>query len=600
MRIASITLKNFGPWEELAVELTEPVTIIAGANEVGKSHIADAVEFVLTGGARGLPAKKASYQLTRHGTNGGEVTLVIDKGVTIRRTTDGKSAHTLTHIQELTGLPTELVPCLANVTHLLHLPPKERLALFQLMGGGQSVETQVSDLIAKHMKHVGAEGVEAIMEVAPTARKHALKLAVEARRAAKNELAALPQASGVTDPNIVNDKTGEVVDATTVDVEQCERALKRLDNEAAELRRAIGGAKLLDAPAQLQKQVEKLKTQVVKPGMTGVNWNKLAPKLKHAEKAKDDAAREVAEAEGAAKRTQALIDQLQSWDGACPVLAGMDCPKTKDDVLEYQGGAIETSKADAKLIAALKKKHHDAMEACQKIRDEQAAVQKGLETSKEVEAQIKELEAALLEHENAAKAEKELPALEARIERGRDKLSRLRVWRSAIEAVAAARDAEALINVRLSRADTLATILADDGPVAMLMATPADLGPLQAAMPLLGGREVKLMGDGNIRLGNTPLGRCSESERYRIGLALSHLVAQQTGARWLIVDGPESLEDERRGLLSGWLLKHAAEYDTIIVLMAGTAQKAEAMRQNIAGRAGVAFYELTADRQLVA
>ena len=79
MRIASITITNFGPHRHLSLPLA-PLTVITGGNGTGKSSIAEALRLALTGDwlLRGLTRKQDRAALLSDGAEAGSITVEGD------------------------------------------------------------------------------------------------------------------------------------------------------------------------------------------------------------------------------------------------------------------------------------------------------------------------------------------------------------------------------------------------------------------------------------------------------------------------------------------------------------------------------------------
>ncbi len=85
MKIQTIDIKNFLALEQVTLNLQAPINIIAGANEAGKSSIRDAIQWCLTGQARGLKTHQDQAYLIRQGAKAAEVTVTLADGQAIVR-----------------------------------------------------------------------------------------------------------------------------------------------------------------------------------------------------------------------------------------------------------------------------------------------------------------------------------------------------------------------------------------------------------------------------------------------------------------------------------------------------------------------------------
>ena len=85
MKIQTIDIKNFLALEQATLNLQAPINIIVGANEAGKSSIRDAIQWCLTGQARGLKTHQDQAYLIRQGAKAAEVIITLADGQAIAR-----------------------------------------------------------------------------------------------------------------------------------------------------------------------------------------------------------------------------------------------------------------------------------------------------------------------------------------------------------------------------------------------------------------------------------------------------------------------------------------------------------------------------------
>lgn len=90
MKIAGLSIENFGPHEKTTLELA-PVNVLLGRNEEGKSMVLDALLALKTGTCRGIDVKD-NKELIRDGTDGWKIAAVIDGQQVGRTRTSQKGA----------------------------------------------------------------------------------------------------------------------------------------------------------------------------------------------------------------------------------------------------------------------------------------------------------------------------------------------------------------------------------------------------------------------------------------------------------------------------------------------------------------------------
>ena len=80
MKLRSLKTANFLSLDSFAMNFAKPVVLVCGHNEVGKTSIANAVSFALTGLPRraDINKKKDLAHLVTHGKQGGKVLLGVE------------------------------------------------------------------------------------------------------------------------------------------------------------------------------------------------------------------------------------------------------------------------------------------------------------------------------------------------------------------------------------------------------------------------------------------------------------------------------------------------------------------------------------------
>jgi hypothetical protein len=118
--------------------------------------------------------------------------------------------------------------------------------------------------------------------------------------------------------------------------------------------------------------------------------------------------------------------------------------------------------------------------------------------------------------------------------------------------------------------DALQKALAPDGIPSQMIAEALDgINELleEAATYFFPGRYLHLTGDLGIVLQNSPYITLSKSAKYRVGVAFQYALAKLTGARILLIDEADILDDDHRGDLIKFFLAKVADFDQIMVFM---------------------------------
>ncbi|MBU4355274.1 MAG: ATP-binding protein, partial [Proteobacteria bacterium] len=101
MKIIDITIRQFLGLESLELHLQAPINVIIGENEAGKSSIRDAIQWCLTGQARGLKTQQEQAALIRDRGKAAEVSLTFADGRTGTRRKTPKSPSTFSGPENL-------------------------------------------------------------------------------------------------------------------------------------------------------------------------------------------------------------------------------------------------------------------------------------------------------------------------------------------------------------------------------------------------------------------------------------------------------------------------------------------------------------------
>jgi hypothetical protein len=101
VKIIDITIRQFLGLESLNLHIQAPINVIIGENEAGKSSVRDAIQWCLTGQARGLKTQQEQAALIRDGGKAAEVSLTFADGRTGTRRKTPKSPSTFSGPEDL-------------------------------------------------------------------------------------------------------------------------------------------------------------------------------------------------------------------------------------------------------------------------------------------------------------------------------------------------------------------------------------------------------------------------------------------------------------------------------------------------------------------
>lgn len=101
MKIIDISIRQFLGLESLDLHLQAPINVIIGENEAGKSSVRDAIQWCLSGQARGLKTQQEQAALIRDGGKAAEVSLTFADGRTGTRRKTPKSTSTFSGPEDL-------------------------------------------------------------------------------------------------------------------------------------------------------------------------------------------------------------------------------------------------------------------------------------------------------------------------------------------------------------------------------------------------------------------------------------------------------------------------------------------------------------------
>jgi predicted nuclease with TOPRIM domain len=562
MKIQTIDIKNFLALEQATLNLQAPINIIAGANEAGKSSIRDAIQWCLTGQARGLKTHQDQAYLIRQGARAAEVTIALADGQAIARKKTPKTPAGVTG-----PVPDDQVMAsiLCDPLNFLSLPDdKRREILFRLIPGlnptgeeiFQKLKTMIPDFdtgsaIPHEVATLAAfKGFKATETEAITRRRIAKRVRDEAKVEEPEDRATI----GGTEYILPDIKEEEVKDGIATLRAARDKLLQKRGKVEAQT------DKLPEMESELAAMEENLSTPPT-PGeietlVKYLNINRpILEKLMAANEAVESG----------------TADQL--WPEACPAFpgSGLACPrfgavaipgappsdtakveKLKADLNEQQE-EVERLGAELKVAQVREKAFNEFQESYQKLSDK---ITKLKEQQEQATA--------------TAQLDQKIAVLDARMKTGYELLDAVRdFWRKkeAAEAVTA-KVAQAEKEITLY--DALAKALAADGIPSQLIAEALEpfnkklylassyLFPEYEDCPLVLTQDLEVYR-------SSPYACLSKSARYRAGICFQYVLATLAGARLLMIDEADILDPLNRAQLIDFLLAVRQDFDTILV-----------------------------------
>jgi DNA repair exonuclease SbcCD ATPase subunit len=576
MKLERISIKGFLGIEALDLDLKAPVNLFVGQNEAGKSSLRDAVQWAITGQARGLKTHQEQAALIKNGAKAAEVALTLADGQTIARRKTPKSPPVATGDAGDMIRVSPLVFC--DAFTFLALPENDRREmLFGLIPGLQPGAGAVAERLAGRLGEVLAappDNRQAVNRLASLAAAQgfaaAEKEAVALRREAKRLREGLSLAPLPAQEAPIGGRTYILPDVQAEDVE---RGLTALQKERDGLVQARGRR---EAEAggidRLGRELARLQENAPEPPEDG----------------------EIQEWEDGLNINCDILDKLEGewrelqpqpapveevFPPTCPAVKSykLDCPlngKTAQSVAGYsQDQAPAPAPPDP---ARLQKLAADLQEQ----REQVARLEQGRDIARakarahdQAMAKIKRLEAEIAELQGQVLAklpedlEEQIAGLGRRLANGRELLAWVREFWAARDAYDAAQDKLGQAEQEITLYDALAKALAPDGLPSRLIAEA--LGPVnellaRAAAILFPGRSLTLTEALGIDLAGSPFATLSKSARFRVGVAFQYALARLAGARLLMIDEADILDPGNRANLVEFLLAARPEFDRIL------------------------------------
>lgn len=623
MKLTRIRLQNFRSHADTTIDLPQ-IALVLGQNNAGKSSIAAAIEWALTGKCQFTDGRgSGANALIRHGAEKAVVELDIEGLGTVRRSIPGGLevsgwAGNQTILQaklyEYLGTSEAAISAAINTSRFLEMRVDERKnLLFGLLGF-----SFISDTIGEALstwavaQNLGDDAIQALfgvyekiavkdgVEYGPEVFAKLEKEAVAERRAAKRLLADAEGHLASLPP----------VNATGIDIEGARRELADARARQEGLTRQIGAAtqaadnrrRLETSVAQCQARLaeveDEYKTRDLNVDQDRIEKSRkkiMAAQKKRAQLDSEhaDLVNGISELKGRKAYLMSLVARLEEAGGHCPLAPDQIACGASAQLQEMATSfRAEANELDAQLL--LKENRlldiTGAMkDLAQEIKDAEAAMaaeqqktavlgelRKREEDAKRALERTQAELAGLPAAADTAELEAQLAEVKVEAARIEAELAQTNeVARAAVAKKAAMEKVEAL-HEEVKAWDYLCDAFGPKGIRSQLIGETLQSleatinerlalltnGAYSARLDIEDGFEVLVTHDG----ATLPLDKLSTSERLRIGIVIQSALVDLAGIGLLIVDDADTLDLQNRQLLTGMLLAIRDNYSNVLVL----------------------------------
>ena len=567
MKLNRLSIDGLLAVQHLDVELSTPITILAGRNMAGKTSTADAIRVALTGELpRGVRTKEQQQQLINDHASAGSVAVVLD-GAEYHRTFPGKDGA----VPDLPALPFVLAPQRFAAID----PDARRTFLFALTKCGAN-----SKAVKARMLELGCDEklVDAVLPLLrsgfPETSEHAKAKALDA----KSEWKGL---TGET----YGEKKAETwkAEAPAFDADRLsaiEEGLRGLETRIGIHTQSLGAlrekARAYDADQQARGQRQ---AQIAK-------LPNLRTKLATDEEELAKWVAEVAKLEqraGAAPRVGLVHDLRTALLGYQTLMDRTQGIVDADGAITDWADIKEVDAAEAALVAYIKEFGNsgaaDDPEAALRLPEAIASRDLCTRTVANDKRDVAMAEAAAAANETAMPEvvkPDDINTVSSVLDKLKEERTGLQQERQRIAAAqtAAAQADKKTKDAAARHADVLAWLkiadtLSPSGiPAELLGAALAPFNARIAASAAATGWPVPKVEDDMSITARRPYALLSASEQFRVDVLLAEAISHLSGLRLLVVDAFDVLDIPARGELLNWLqdLADAGEIDSAVLL----------------------------------
>jgi DNA repair exonuclease SbcCD ATPase subunit len=617
MKILRLSLHDFVNHARTEIDLSSrPVHVFLGPNGAGKTAIRQAIEWALTGVARGTDARGAGAErLIRAEASRMEVSLQleIDGQEQIRLVrhrshkgsahlhVDGWSGPTPTQqalLEQRLGADARLIRSVLDVGRFLDLPPKDQARMLLDVAGLRITRERLLEECSRcDLSSSAHAAVRRLLEEqgpepwGPEIVRDIYQRAYERRRELRRDEKRLEaQLQGLTgaQPQGLYGRSLEQLQAEEqqllVRLEAANRTVGELQEKARRRQEAIealrrhgersGQAQTADEPEVLQARLREVRRQ-------------------RAERQRQIGAliQRIMELRAELQTLDVEQGRLSSPPETCPTCGRPwpeeDLAARKAEIAKARRSITRRRTRASKKVSQLERELQEA-KAAEKTLDEEARSLEARLEALRAGRLVDRIQETLRETEGVedalGAAEAGVRDLSARLDGLREQIVRARDLQAKAEAAKGLRASLEAVRAKLQVLEELLAAFGPDGPIAASLAG----GRLQEAVHRVNGRLEVLTG-GRIQLSMDPSSTAvtvwlqqgpalrsqltpsdlSRSERWRLGLVLAEALAHLSGLRVLAIDDAEVLDAQNRAALFSLLPRWAEDFDTVLIFATG-------------------------------
>lgn len=563
-KLASIRLEKFLCHEKLDLDLGR-VTYVTGANAVGKTSVANAIEFAIRGKTRGLKLKKECLHLGMNGKRG-MVSLTADTGNMLRRDVKGKCTWTNEQIAANFGSDV-LTQLLCDSFLIIRMDPTTRQKVMaEYAQSERKMGGWLVDQLGLPIERHGMGDLAEILRLADKDFEKAIKAAIELRREAKRKVGAARLESPPEDPVLeLEGEDGTVTRARVMDhsLEKLQKVKGDRQTEYDKLLETHGALKIMN-PEKAKEELETITASLKEAEGGEARMEALDKSAEEAHgrwrsrKNRAEALKTEADAaRGNLASLQGQIEVLETTEKACPIVE-VDCPLRtgkKDKLLASLSADLEAAQKEAtEATEALEKAEASAAKQDSKVKDieqEHFSLQVLVKNKGELTERKAELEktvAALGDYEGI---DQRMTDVKRRLDNAKAMLERRKILEADLTRHEAAHTAMAQLEPEVEAAEELVTLMETDGRAALAeQASSAELP--KDLLTAWGMSSLRLTQEGSIVLDGRPIELCSLSEQLRAGVAIQAFLAMASDQCWFIVDEANLLAAPQATAFSAW------------------------------------------------
>ena len=550
MQLTQLILTHFRSFRGTTLSFTAPRILIAGRNGTGKTTVADAIRWVLTGVCRGTDGRGAGADvLIPQGQNEADITLHLDAIGTVRRRVTAKGGGSFA-VEGFSG------PSSSQEAALHHTLNVTREMLIAVLDSDRFLRLPHAEAKALLLKALNIR-----IPVGDTAYDleeldQRYKQAFEDRKIAKRALSQIPAPQKPTSQLPSLEAIRAQLQTLRADLGQIRQSLggtlamkQNLGQDSERLERII----VAPLPADISGELENVRGQVGR-----MTIEPQAPSPKPGDPARLRFCRDTIDALGAHDPAKGCV-----LDGEVPC-------RTPSELFRGRIGALgaEASQLASLLTPAVAQPspRESLLKQLRAMEQQHAARQAVLDTRQKAESRLAQINQDLGRLPDTKAQETQIQTLTGRIVTG-EQMERLAIaHEQALDLYEKAVKDRKGYQADVERLETLVEQLGPNG--ARVPALAAAVNRFQAAVaPYLtpfGWTLTVQVEPWGIWLNERPVETFSRSEQYRIGVAIQLALTELAGIGFAIVDETDLLDVENRALFSG-LLIHAPTTQVIVI-----------------------------------